>query len=169
MTVLLVERYCTLLKMDYPILPFINRGINGMMGGSILLTERRYAQWFLDGSINVSKSANIFLNLLGNFWNESNSVKFCARFMLQFPEIVWLINCMVIDLFRLFAISDLICYHCLLNSLVVECCFWVQEVPGSIIPSQGPRHTKDVIKMVPVVHLFSTLKREIPGLSHELR
>ena len=27
--------------------------------------------------------------------------------------------------------------------------------PGSI-PSQGPRHTKDVIKMVPVVPLFST-------------
>ena len=24
------------------------------------------------------------------------------------------------------------------------------------IPSQGPRHTKDVIKMVPVVSLFST-------------
>ena len=31
----------------------------------------------------------------------------------------------------------------------------VREVPGSI-PSQGPRHTKDVIKMVPVVPLFST-------------
>ena len=29
------------------------------------------------------------------------------------------------------------------------------EVPGSI-PSQGPRNTKDVIKMVPVVPLFST-------------
>jgi len=27
-------------------------------------------------------------------------------------------------------------------------------VPGSI-PSQGPRHTKDVLKMVPVVPLFS--------------
>ena len=27
--------------------------------------------------------------------------------------------------------------------------------PGSI-PRQGPRHTKDVIKMVPVVPLFST-------------
>jgi len=31
----------------------------------------------------------------------------------------------------------------------------VREVPGSI-PSQGLRHTKDVIKMVPVVPLFST-------------
>ena len=42
----------------------------------------------------------------------------------------------------------------LLDSLVVE---WlrVRDVPGSI-PSQGPRHTKDVIKMVPVVPLFST-------------
>ena len=42
-----------------------------------------------------------------------------------------------------------------LDSLVVE--FWlrVREVPGSI-PSQGPRHTKDVIKMVPVVPLFGT-------------
>ena len=43
----------------------------------------------------------------------------------------------------------------LLNSLVVECGLRVQEVPGSI-SSQGPRHTKDVIKMVPVVPLFST-------------
>ena len=31
----------------------------------------------------------------------------------------------------------------------------VREVPGSI-PSQGQRHTKDVIKMVPVLPLFST-------------
>ena len=43
----------------------------------------------------------------------------------------------------------------LLDSLVVECWLRVREVPGSI-PSQGPRHTKDVIKMVPVVPLFST-------------
>ena len=43
----------------------------------------------------------------------------------------------------------------LLDSLVVECWLQVQEVPGSI-PSQGPRHTKDVIKMVPIVLLFST-------------
>ena len=43
----------------------------------------------------------------------------------------------------------------LLSSLVVECWLRVREVPGSI-PSQGPRHTKDVIKMVPVVPLFST-------------
>ena len=40
-------------------------------------------------------------------------------------------------------------------SLVVECWHRVREVPGSI-PSQGPRHTKDVIKMIPVVPLFST-------------
>ena len=43
----------------------------------------------------------------------------------------------------------------LLDSLVVECWLRVREVPGSI-PSQGPRHTKDVIKMVPVVPLFGT-------------
>ena len=46
------------------------------------------------------------------------------------------------------------CYP-VLDSLVVECWFRVREVPGSI-PSQGPPHTKDVIKMVPVVPLFST-------------
>ena len=45
--------------------------------------------------------------------------------------------------------------HRLLDSLVVECWNRVWEVPGSI-PSQGPRQTKDVIKMVPVVPLFST-------------
>ena len=33
----------------------------------------------------------------------------------------------------------------LLDSLVVECWLRVREVPGSI-PSQGPRHTTDVIK-----------------------
>ena len=46
----------------------------------------------------------------------------------------------------------------------------MREVPASI-PSQGPRHTKDVIKMVPVVPLFGTrhLKREILALSEELR
>ena len=41
----------------------------------------------------------------------------------------------------------------LLDSLLVECWLRVRDVPGSI-PSQGPRHTKDVIKMVPVVPLF---------------
>ena len=35
-----------------------------------------------------------------------------------------------------------------LDSLWVECWLRVREVLGSI-PSQGPRHTKDVIKMVP--------------------
>ena len=43
----------------------------------------------------------------------------------------------------------------LLDSLVVECWLRVREVPGSI-PNQVPRHTKDVLKMVPVVPLFST-------------
>ena len=43
----------------------------------------------------------------------------------------------------------------LFDSLVVECWLRVREVPGSI-PSQGPCHTKDVIKMVPVVLLIST-------------
>ena len=43
----------------------------------------------------------------------------------------------------------------LLDSLVVECWLRVREVPGSI-PSQGPRDTKDVIKIVPVVPLFGT-------------
>ena len=38
---------------------------------------------------------------------------------------------------------------------MVECWLRVRDVPGSI-PSQGPHHTKDVIKMVPVVPLFST-------------
>ena len=46
-------------------------------------------------------------------------------------------------------------FYRLLDILVVECWLRVREVPGSI-PSQGPRHTKDVIKMVPVVPLFST-------------
>ena len=50
---------------------------------------------------------------------------------------------------------QLSCEHRLLDSLVVHCWLRVREVPGSI-PSQGPRHTKDVMKMVPVVPLFST-------------
>ena len=60
--------------------------------------------------------------------------------------------------------------HSLLDSLVIECWLRVWEVPGSI-PSQGPRHTKDVIKMVPVVPLFSTehSKGKILALSQELR
>ena len=54
----------------------------------------------------------------------------------------------------------------LLDSLVVEC--WLR-VSGSI-PSQGPRHIKDVIKMVQVVPLFSTehSKGKILALSQEL-
>jgi len=46
----------------------------------------------------------------------------------------------------------------------------VREVAGSI-PSQGLRHTKDIIKMVPVVPLFSTErpKGKILALSQELR
>ena len=46
-------------------------------------------------------------------------------------------------------------FNRLLDSLVVECWLRVREVPGSI-SSQGPRQTKDFIKMVPVVPLFST-------------
>ena len=46
------------------------------------------------------------------------------------------------------------------------------SIAGSI-PSQGPRHTKDVIKMVPVVPLFSThsehSKGKVLALSQELR
>ena len=42
-------------------------------------------------------------------------------------------------------------------SLVVECWHRVREVPGSML-SQGPRHTKDVIKWYQVVPLFSTEK-----------
>ena len=60
--------------------------------------------------------------------------------------------------------------HRLLDSLVVEYWLRVREVPGSI-PSQGPRHNKDDIIMVPVVPLFSNqhCKREILALSQELR
>ena len=43
----------------------------------------------------------------------------------------------------------------LLDSLMVECWLRVLEVPGSIL-SQGLCHTKEVIKMVLVVPLFST-------------
>ena len=48
--------------------------------------------------------------------------------------------------------------------------YFITYVPGSI-HSQGPRHTKDVIKMVPVVPLFSTehSKNKILALSQELR
>ena len=48
-----------------------------------------------------------------------------------------------------------IVYHRLIDNLVVEGWHRVREVPGSI-PTQGPRHTKDIIKIVPVVPLFST-------------
>ena len=44
----------------------------------------------------------------------------------------------------------------LLGSLVVECWLRVRKVPGSI-PSQGPRHTKDVIK---ILVLFQNLRQE---------
>ena len=62
--------------------------------------------------------------------------------------------------------------HCTqsLRGIITQFNLRVREVPGSI-PSQGPRHTKDVLKMVPVVPLFNTqhLKREILALSEELR
>ena len=50
------------------------------------------------------------------------------------------------------------------------CWLRVREVPR-LIPSQGLRHTKDVIKMVPVVPLFITeqSKGRILALSKELR
>ena len=38
------------------------------------------------------------------------------------------------------------CNNRLFDSLVLECWLPVREIPASI-PSQGPRHTKDVIKM----------------------
>ena len=44
---------------------------------------------------------------------------------------------------------------------MVEWWLRVREVPGSI-PSQGPRHTEDVIKMVPLVPL-STEREIITG------
>ena len=43
----------------------------------------------------------------------------------------------------------------LLDYLEVKCLLRVREVQGSI-PSQGPRHTKDIIKMIPGVPLLST-------------
>ena len=48
-----------------------------------------------------------------------------------------------------FMIALIVCQQSKLDMLRVG------EVRGSI-PSQGPRHTKDVIKMVPVVPLFAT-------------
>ena len=53
-------------------------------------------------------------------------------------------------------------------SSMYYCWLRVREIPGSI-PSQGPRHTNDVIKMVPVVPLFwhSTSTMEILALSEE--
>ena len=42
----------------------------------------------------------------------------------------------------------------LLKAACIECQHPVWEVPGSI-PNQGPRHNKDVIKIVPVVSFFS--------------
>ena len=58
----------------------------------------------------------------------------------------------------------------LLDSLVVKCWLQMQGVPGSI-PSQGPSHTKDVIKNGTSNSLVwnSTLKRETLALSEELR
>ena len=53
-----------------------------------------------------------------------------------------------------------------LNAL--SCFVCLREIPGSI-PSQGPRHTKNVIKMVPVVPLFRTehSKGKIMALSQK--
>ena len=70
----------------------------------------------------------------------------------------------------IFVANLIIDHYRLRDSLVVVCWNRVREVPGSI-PSQGPRHTKDVIKMVPVVPLFSTehSKGKILALIQELR
>ena len=57
-------------------------------------------------------------------------------------------------------------HYRLLDSLVVECWLRVREVPGSI-PSQGPRHTKDVI--IVLLKMVAGSKREILALSQELR
>ena len=54
-------------------------------------------------------------------------------------------DCLLYKTFNLIFIY-IICR--LIDSLVVEC--WLR------VPSQGPRYTKDVIIMVPVVPLFST-------------
>jgi len=58
----------------------------------------------------------------------------------------------------------------LFDKLVVKCWLQVRQVSLSI-PSQGPCHTKDVIKMEPVDPLFSTehSKGKILALSQELR
>ena len=63
---------------------------------------------------------------------------------------------MHLDLSCLTFVSPTSCtLYRLLDRLLIECWLRVQEVPGSI-PSQGPRHTKNVIKMVPVLPLFGT-------------
>ena len=70
--------------------------------------------------------------------------------------------------------STYVFIHCpkyrLLDSLVVQYWLRVREVPGSF-HSQGPRHTKDFRKMVPVVPLFRTehSKGKILALSQESR
>ena len=52
---------------------------------------------------------------------------------------------------------------------MVECWLRVWEVLDSI-PSQGVRHTKEVLKMVPTVLLLALIiKMEILALSQELR
>ena len=61
----------------------------------------------------------------------------------------------VFVLFLIYCMALVISKHRLLDSLVVECWLQVRQVLGSI-PSQGPGHTKDVIKMVPAVPLFGT-------------
>ena len=48
----------------------------------------------------------------------------------------------------------------LLDSILLECWHRVREVTGSI-PSQGPRHTKVVIKMAPIVPSFSSQHKKV--------
>jgi len=58
--------YCRMIRQDD--VPFMRRGMNGIIGGDILATHNRYTRWFLDGSISISKSIYIFRNFPGNFY-----------------------------------------------------------------------------------------------------
>ena len=55
-------------------------------------------------------------------------------------------------------------FNRLLESIVVECWLRVWEVPGSI-PSQVPRHTKDVIKSVPENNVMDKIWYRNPSKS----
>ena len=78
----------------------------------------------------------------------------CLR-LLKCPNVLKVFCVVVFVSFLIYCMALVISKHRLLYSLVVECWLQVREVLGSI-PSQGPGHTKDVIKMVPAVPLFGT-------------